>query len=246
MPILRADILVALRRNIVGSDDFDEYVLEILFVMLIAKLRESAFGEKFAGLNDADGVAELFHFGHDVRGENDGLASVAAFADELDDRARSHDIETTGGFVEDHDGWIMNEGAGNGGFLLHAGGELVAAAIAKAVHVEAVEDAVDAFFQGDFVEAIEPAKVLDHFLRGEAGVEGRSSGEEADVGADLFRLLDDIVTADDGGAVGRLEDGGEQAKRGGLASAVGTEEAVDFARMASKGDVIDGADFSAF
>src|SRR5256885_6655409 len=59
MPILRADMSVDLRRSVVGSDDFDENVLEILFVMLIAKLRESAFGEKFAGLNDADSVAEL-------------------------------------------------------------------------------------------------------------------------------------------------------------------------------------------
>src|SRR5213592_3752029 len=95
MPILRADMSVDLRRSVVGSDDFDENVLEILFVMLIAKLRESnfspkalsrsfvmliaklresAFGEKFAGLDDADGVAELFDFGHDVRGENDGFA----------------------------------------------------------------------------------------------------------------------------------------------------------------------------
>src|SRR5256886_9737171 len=104
MPILRADMSVDLRRSVVGSDDFDDNVLEILFVMLIAKLRESAFGEKFAGLDDADGVAELFDFGHDVRGENDGFAVVAAFVDESSDGARGHDIKTVGGLVEDHDG----------------------------------------------------------------------------------------------------------------------------------------------
>src|SRR5438034_7368643 len=93
MPILRADILVSLRGNIVGSDDFDENVLEILFVMLIAKLRKGAFGEKFTGLDDADGVAELFDFGHDVRGEDDGFAVVAAFVDESSDGARGHDIK---------------------------------------------------------------------------------------------------------------------------------------------------------
>src|SRR5439155_7390997 len=143
MPILRADILVSLRGNIVGSDDFDENVLEILFVMLIAKLRKGAFGEKFTGLDDADGVAELFDFGHDVRGEDDGFAVVAAFVDESGDAARGHDTEAVGGLIEDHDRRIVDEGAGDGGFLLHASGELVAAAITEAVHVETVKDVVD-------------------------------------------------------------------------------------------------------
>src|SRR5437773_7513670 len=112
MPILRADMSVDLRRSVVGSDDFDENVLEILFVMLIAKLRESAFGEKFAGLNDADSVAELFHFAHDVRGEDDGFAVVAAFVDEGSDGASGHDIEATCWLIDDHDRSIVEEGAG--------------------------------------------------------------------------------------------------------------------------------------
>src|SRR5438477_571981 len=140
MPILRADILVSLRGNIVGSDDFDENVLEILFVMLIAKLRESTLGEKFAGLNDANGVAELFHFAHDVRGEDDGFAVVAAFVDESGDGSGGRDIE----------------------------------------------------------------------------------------------------------AIGRLENGGEHAESSGFARAVSAQEAVNLAGLASKADVIDGADFAAF
>src|SRR5207245_11283956 len=151
MPILRADILVSLRGNIVGSDDFDENVLEILFVMLIAKLRESTLGEKFAGLNDANGVAELFHFAHDVRGEDDGFAVVAAFVDESGDGARGHDIETVGGLVEDHDGGGVDESAGDGSFLRHAGGEVVATTVAEAIHIETVADAVDTLFERGFV-----------------------------------------------------------------------------------------------
>ena len=119
--------------------------------MLIAKLRESAFGEKFAGLDDADGVAELFDFGHDVRGENDGFAVVAAFVDESSDGARGHDIKTVGGLVEDHDGGVVDESAGDGSFLLHAGGEFVATTVAEAIHIETVEDAVDTLFERGFV-----------------------------------------------------------------------------------------------
>src|SRR5438552_17758755 len=109
MPILPADSAVDLSRSVVGSDDFDENVLETLLVMLIARLRESAFGEKFAGLDDADGVAELFDVGHDVRGENDGFAVVAAFVDESSDGARADDIKTVGGLVADHDGEVVDE-----------------------------------------------------------------------------------------------------------------------------------------
>src|SRR5438876_11363385 len=161
MPILRADMSVDLRRSVVGSDDFDENVLEILFVMLIAKLRESAFGEKFAGLDDADGVAELFDFGHDVRGENDGFAVVAAFVDESSDGARGQDIKTGGGLGEDHDGGVVDESAGDGSFLLHAGGEFVATTVAEAMHIATVEDAVDTHCARGFVQAMGEAKVFD-------------------------------------------------------------------------------------
>src|SRR5271163_2518286 len=131
MPMLRSDMLAGLLGNVVRSDDFDENFLEVLFVMLVAKLFESAFGQKFSGLDDADGVAEFFDFGHDVGGEDDGFAAVAALADELDDGARGHNVETAGGFVEDHDWRVVDECAGNGGFLLLAGGEFVAAAVAE-------------------------------------------------------------------------------------------------------------------
>src|SRR5436853_1923735 len=143
MPTLRADMSVGLLGNVVGRNDFDEDLLEVAFGVFIAKLRESAFGEKFAGLDDADSVAELFHFAHNVRGEDDGFAVVAAFMDESGDGASGHDIEAVRGLIEDHDRRIVDEGAGDGSFLLHASGELVAAAITEAVHVETVEDVVD-------------------------------------------------------------------------------------------------------
>src|SRR5712664_477617 len=245
MPTLRRDISVGRLGNVVGRDDFDEDFLEVVLGVFVTELSEGAFHQEFAGLDNADGVAEFFDFAHDVRGENDGLAVVAAFADESGDGASGHDIEAVGGLVENHDRWIMNKGAGDGGFLHHSSGELVATAVAETVHVQAAENAVDAFFQGDFVEAIEAAEVFNKFLGGEPTIESRSGGEEADVGADLFGLLDHVVATDDSGAVGGLEDGGEHTERSGFAGPVGAEEAVNLARLAGEVDVIDGADFAA-
>src|SRR5713226_8442054 len=102
-------------------------------------------------MDDADDIAELFDFAHDVSGEDNGFALVAAFADESGNGARGHDVETVRGLVEDHNGRIVNQSAGDGSFLLHAGGEFVATAVTEAVHVETVEDVVDALFQGGFV-----------------------------------------------------------------------------------------------
>src|SRR6266478_7214876 len=88
--------------------------------------------------------------------------------------------------------------------------------------------------------------VLDQFLSGEARIESGGGGEKTDAGADFFGLLDDIVAADERGAVRGLEDGGEHAEGGGFAGAIGSEEAVNSARLAREADVIDSADFAAF
>src|SRR5260370_21057209 len=131
MPMLRRDMSAGLLGNVVGRDDFDEDFLEIVLGVFIAELREGAFGEEFAALDDADDVAELFDFAHDVGGEDYGFAAVAAFADESGDGARRPDVSAVGGLVEDHHRGIMNEGANDGSFLLHAGGELITAAVAE-------------------------------------------------------------------------------------------------------------------
>src|SRR5260370_27349818 len=142
---------VSLRRGVVGRDNFDEDFLEIVLGMLFPELREGTLGEELAALDDADSVAELFDFADDVGGENDGFTLVAAFADEGGDSAGGHDVEADGGLIEDHDRWIVDKGAGDGSFLHHAGGKLVAAAVAEAVHVQTVEDVVDTLFQSSFV-----------------------------------------------------------------------------------------------
>src|SRR4029077_13760553 len=81
MPTLRRDMSVGLLGDVVGRDDFDKDFLEVVLGVLVAELPEGAFNQEFAGLNDANGVAELFDFAHDVGGKNDGLAVVAALAD---------------------------------------------------------------------------------------------------------------------------------------------------------------------
>ncbi len=215
-------------------------------MVLVAELGEGAFGKQFAGVDDADGVTELFDFAHDVGREDDRLAAVTALADEGRDGAGGDDVEAESGLIEDHDRGIVDESAGDGGFLFHAGGKLVAAAIAETVHVEAVENVVDALLQSGFVQTVEAAEIFDQLTSGETGIESGGSGEETDARANFFRGFDDVVATNDCGAVGRFEDGCEHAKGGGFTGAVGAEETIDFAGLASEADIIHGTDFAPF
>ena len=196
-------------------------------------------------MDDADGVAELFGFAHHVGGEDDGLAAGAAVADEADDGAGGHDVEADGGLIKNHHRRVVDQRAGDGDFLLHSGRELVAAAVGELADVEQPEELVHAALERPAVQAVQPPEVFDRFPRRQPAVERGGGGEEADAGADFFGLVVDVEAGDPGGAVGGLEDGGEQAQRGGLAGAVRAQEAVDLRGLAAEADVVDGADFPA-
>src|SRR5260370_502540 len=102
MPTALRFMALGLHLRLEWVDDFDEDLLEILLGVLFAELREGPFGQELAVVSDADDVAELFDFAHDVGGEDDGFAAVAAFANEGGDGASRHDVEAEGGVLEDH------------------------------------------------------------------------------------------------------------------------------------------------
>src|SRR5215469_8794364 len=144
--MLRRFISTVLLRDVERRNNFYENFLEIMFVMAVAEVSKRAFSEELARLNDADDITEFFDFAHDVGGKNDSFAAVAALANEINDGARGHNVESDSGLVENHDLWVVYQRASDRSFLLHAGGKLVAAAIAKGIHIEAAEKFVDAFF----------------------------------------------------------------------------------------------------
>src|SRR5215471_2240308 len=196
-------------------------------------------------MDDSEVVAEPLDLAHDVGREDDGLPAVPAVADEADDRARGHHIEPRRGLVENHDRRIVDERAGDGGLLLHAGGKLVAPPVAKTVHIQAVENVVDALFERGLVEAIQASKVLDKLLGCQARVKCCSCGQEADIRANLFRLLNDVMAADHRSTVGRLQYGREHPERGGLASPVRAKQSVNLSGLAGEADIVHGSDFTA-
>ncbi len=76
---------------------------------------------------------------------------------------------------------------------------------------------------------------------GEERVERSLLQRSADHGAHLLALADDVVPADERGAGRRRQQGGQHVDGGGLARAVGPEEAVDLAGLDAQVDAVDRA-----
>src|SRR5260370_35839643 len=109
MPTLRSDISAGLRLEVMGRDNLDEDFFKIALAVFFAELLESAFGEELSAVDDANDVAELFDFAHDVSGEDDGFALIATFADEGDDDARCDDDEPKVSCFENHHRWFGDD-----------------------------------------------------------------------------------------------------------------------------------------
>src|SRR5882724_160270 len=244
--MLRRDILVVLRGNIVGRNYLDEDFLEVLLAVFFTKLLERALCQEFPVLDDADHVAKFFDFAHDVGRENDGFAQVPALAYEGGDGARGHDVEPQRGFVENHHRGIVHQRARDGGFLLHSGRKLIATPIAETVHVQPVEDLIDARIQNRVVQAVEPPEVLHQFSRGQPRVERRGGRKKTDGGAYFFRVLHDIVAAHTRRAAGGFQNGGQHTQSRSLTRAVSSQQPVNLPRQAAKTDIVNRANLSAF
>jgi len=223
----------------------DENIFEIALAGSGPERVEGIARVDFAAVNDGDAVAEFLGLAHDMGREDDGFALGTKFRDDLLHFEGGEDIQADGGFIEDEDGRVMDDGAGDGDFLFHALGKLVDACIGIAADPKPFDEGLDAAGDIGIGPAIDASKEIKRFARSEARIKGSGSGAEPEVFADLFGFEEDVVTHQFGGAGGWLEDGGEHPERGGFSSAVRPQQAKDFPGAAIKGDLVHGADFTA-
>src|SRR5579862_115712 len=181
-----------------------------------------------------------------MRREDDGFAAFSAFMNEGDDGPGADDVEAGGGLVEYHHWRIVNQGASNGDALLHACGEVFAAAIAERIDIETFEKRQGAPARSGTIQTIQAPEIFNHFQRRQPAVERRSSGKEARVLTSLFGLAPNIKTRDTRRARGGREDRGEHTQSGGFARSVCAEQAINLARGAAEAEILDRANRAAF
>src|SRR6202042_696821 len=124
--------------------------------------------------------------------------------------------------------------------------KVVAAAVAEFVHVQAVEQGVGADARGFVVQPVEPTEIFHHLARGEARIERGCGGEESEGSANLLWLTLNVEACDGGRSRSGLEYGGQHAKCGGLARAVGSQQSVNATRLAAEGHSVNGSNAAAF
>ena len=170
-----------------------------------------------------------------MRGEQHGAAAVGEAAQQPAHPAHALGIEAVGGLVEDQDLGIAEQRVGEAEALAHAERVLADALAGRGlVEADELQQRVDALRR----DAHRLGGDGERLAAAAAGVLRRGVEQDADAAAGVRQVA--VAPAEDpGGAAVGLGEADEHPHRGGLAGAVGAEEARDGARLAAERDVGD-------
>ena len=192
-----------------------------------------------AGPDERDAVAQPVGLVEIVRGEDDGAARRAQLLDRLADDEHGLRVERRGGFVEEHDGRIVEQGARDRELLLHALAERAGHLVPPIPQAEEPEIALDALGPDRGVQAVEPPEEIEVGDGRQLVVQARRLGQDADPRPDRIGLGADVEAIDRGRAFGRLDERREQPDGRRLARAVGAEQAEELASVDLEVDAAD-------
>ena len=219
-----------------------------------------ALGDLHAVIEDGDALAHAHDDFHRVLHEEDG--EVELFLDLLDEADELHflgRVHAGGGLVEEEQLRLGREAADDFEPALFAIGKALRGGVAEAAEIKNIKELLGAFGDRGFVgaEGTEADERLDRGGRaveiaGDADVvEDGEGAEEANV---LKRAgdaeLDDLIDTQSGngaavkrdGALGGLVDAGDEIEDGGLAGAVGADEADELVFAHGESDGVDGGE----
>ena len=189
--------------------------------------RGAEFGEARVGFDlavhqDDDTVAEGLDFGKDVRGEEDG-AVIGQSADQVADFHDLRRIEAHGGFVEDEELRLVQDGLGQSHALPEALAQVcngTGQVLLKARGVDRFGEKGNLFLLGNLAQVGHHPEVG---LHREFGVERRGLRQVADLRLYLTGVLQHVQPVDQDRAIVGLQVAGEDLDDRGLSRAVGAE-----------------------
>ena len=202
----------------------------------VQQLGLGALGDDPAVADHHDVVGDDLDLVQQVRGEQDGPAPVREVAQQVAHPADPAGVEPVGGLVEDQHAGVPDQGGPDAEPLPHA--ERVVAdptlglGAGQPDEVQHLLDPAGREAHGALGDGQDLAAGAAGVLRG--GVE-----QDADLDAGVGQVGEPLPV-DGGGAGGRRGQGDHDPERGGLAGAVGTEEAGDATGPGREGDVVDG------
>src|SRR6267378_5680700 len=168
-------------------------------------------------------------------GHENGFFLAAQFLDDVVNFAAHLRIETRSRFIEKNNSRIVDEGHGEGQALFLSAGELIVKSIAFILEAEPLEKFLG--LAAAFIEAGEKAQSFHN-----ANLVGEGSGLQrgANFMFESCRFALRIETANGDAASIQVAEAFQNLDRGGLSSAVGSEQAEDFAFFHVEADATHG------
>ena len=224
---MRIGGIVRARGLLVPVEQVKEHFREMSVAGLCLKRWERAGELNAASVEQAKTVAEAFGFIESVGRDDDRFAMLAEELDIVENNATADDIEPARRFVEQHDGGIVDQGAGEIDPLFLAGAKRRAAAIEEAGQREHLGKVVDAHRCLSGGHLVEIREIGECFPRGKPLIEAGAGGDEAKSATDFERLSADGIAINERVAAAGGKKAQQHAERCRLASTVGAEQAVD-------------------
>ena len=150
-------------------------------------------------------------------------AAARVVLDEVEHGAPRHHVEAAGGFIEEDDGRVVEDGAGDHDLLLHPRRELARLPFERSRQVEQPVELVDPLVDRSVAHAVQAAEVVEHFATGEPVVQAHPAVHDADLGAHGLAFASDVVARHGRGAVVGGEQRREDPQGGRLAGSVGSQ-----------------------
>ena len=227
-------------RDLVVAGDLEvDEVAGHLRLEVVAGVR----GDDPAPVDDHDPVAEGVGLVEVVGGQEHRRPALRAqpgdVVPEVGPRLR---VQAGGRLVEEDQRRVVDQPHRDVEPALLAAGHVLGHPGPQALELELVEELLAAARGVGPRQAVEHP-VVHHLVAGAGRGEGAAGlGDVADAAPHLLRLPHHVVARDGGGARGRPEQGDEHPQRGGLARAVGAEEADHLALGDVEVDPVDGLD----
>jgi hypothetical protein len=184
-----------------------------------------------------DAVAHTLHLGEDVRAEQDGLPAPPGRRDLFEQHVAHGRVEGVGRLVHDDQGRAWGEDLQQGDLPFHAAGQVGDGAVQ--VDVECGGEA-ERVIVGR--RAADLAQEVDQLPARHVFVQAQLGGQVGDVPACGDAIGPAVVALDAGGACGGAEEAHDEAEGGGLAGAVGPEQADDLAGADGDGEGVEGGE----
>ena len=203
---------------------------------MCCQLVDAGLEYQLAVTNDLHVAADGLHFGQDVRGQ-DHAVRLSKVADQAADFLNLDRVQAHGGLVQDHHRRVVDNRLGDADALLETLGDVADQAPTDVLKAAA---GLGLFARCAHLPSRDPAQAgteIKVFVDRQVAVQRRGFGQVAQLRLGVHRLLQHVDAADPHAPGAGCQSAGQDAHGGGLAGAVGAQEAQHLALHHAEADI---------